>query len=331
MVVRSPNALVALSFSVRFTTHCVVFCCRPVFTEVTSVPSKTALSSTYLLPLASQETIWLLMSSHWALPRVYPTVAFQLSSTVLALGPGLHTSLLNSFLVSALTLLGSPKVVAAAGEDGLALAAGVAPAVGVAVAFADVLAVGVAVGLGLVLACRAETAAADALGVALALAAEALAVGDGEPLGWAAGRGAGPVYGCSSSTARKFSLAVALTRSMTSCAALPGTVTLIRSLPCCCTWAPEFPVPFTRDSRTDIACCMEPLDGGWPFGVTALSTTWVPLDRSRPRPTLNCECHLSGWNVSLPRIEISMIKMITPSAASARRGREALLLGGATI
>src|SRR5215472_11353976 len=335
MVVSSPNALVALSFSVRFTTHCVVFCCRPVFTEVTSVPSKTALSSTYLVPLASQETIWLLMSSHWAFCRVYPTVAFQLSSTVLGLGPGLHTIWSNSFLVCALTLLGSPKVVADAGavEDGLALAAGVA------VAFADVLAVGVAVGLALVVACCAETAAADALAVALALAvAEGLAVADalgvaaGEPLGLAAVReGACPVYGCSSSTARKFSLAVALTKSMTSCAALPGTVTLIRSPPCCCTWAPEFPVPFTRDSRTEIACCMEPLDGGWPFGVTALSTTWVPLDRSRPRPTLNCECHLSGWNVSLPRMEISMIRMITPSAASARTGREALLLGGATV
>src|SRR5215472_18115742 len=119
MVVSSPNALVALSFSVRFTTHCVVFCCRPVFTEVTSVPSKTALSSTYLVPLASQETIWLLMSSHWAFPRVYPTVAFQLSSTVLGLGPGLHTSLSNSFLVSALTLLGSPKTVADAVDGDL--------------------------------------------------------------------------------------------------------------------------------------------------------------------------------------------------------------------
>src|SRR5215472_9928958 len=329
MVVSSPNALVALSFSVRFTTHCVVFCCRPVFTEVTSVPSKTALSSTYLVPLASQETIWLLMSSHWAFCRVYPTVAFQLSSTVLGLGPGLHTILSNSFLVSALTLLGSPKV----GADAGAVADGLAVAAGVAVAFAGVLAVGVAVGLALVVACCAETAAADALAVALALAvADALGVAAGEPLGLAAGReGACPVYGCSSSTARKFSLAVALTKSMTSCAALPGTVTLIRSPPCCCTWAPEFPVPFTRDSRTDIACCMEPLDGGWPFGVTALSTTWVPLDRSRPRPTLNCWCQLLGWKVSLPRMENSMIKMITPSAASARSGREALLLGGATV
>src|SRR5262252_737088 len=158
------------------------------------------------------------MSSHWAFCRVYPTVAFQLSSTVLGLGPGLHTIWSNSFLVCALTLLGSPKVVADAGavEDGLALAAGVA------VAFADVVAVGVAVGLALVVACCAETAAADALGVALALAVgDALGVADGEPLGWAAGReGAGPVYGCSSSTARTFSLAVALTKSMTSCAAL---------------------------------------------------------------------------------------------------------------
>ena len=106
---------------------------------------------------------------------------------------------------------------------------------------------------------------------------------------------------------------------------------MIRFVPCCCTWAPELPVPFTRDSSTEIACCMSPADGGLPFEVTAFSTTSVPLERSRPSPTLNCWCHLAGLNVSLPVIVISMIKMITASPASARRGCEPLLLlGGAT-
>src|SRR6516164_4024112 len=98
----------------------------------------------------------------------------------------------------------------------------------------------------------------------------------------------GVTCGDSRYTGRTLILAVVLTRLMTSWGALPGTVTLIRSLPCCCTWAPELPVPFTRDSRTEIACCISPLAGGWPLCVSACSTTWVPLDRSRPRPTLNC-------------------------------------------
>ena len=42
-----------------------------------------------------------------------------------------------------------------------------------------------------------------------------------------------PVYGASSSTGRNASLAVELTRAMVSCAALPGTVTVIRSAPVC--------------------------------------------------------------------------------------------------
>jgi len=124
-------------------------------------------------------------------------------------------------------------------------------------------------------------------------------------------------------------LAVLLTRSMTLCAGWPGTVTLIRSAPCCCTCAPELPVPFTRDSSTLIACCMAPGDGV-PCVVAAFSTTCVPLDRSRPRPTLNCECHLLGLNVSLPVIEISMTRISTARAASARQGCDALLLRGAT-
>src|SRR6516164_9200116 len=125
----------------------------------------------------------------------------------------------------------------------------------------------------------------------------------------------GVTCGDSRYTGRTLILAVLLTRLMTSWGALPGTVTLIRSLPCCCTWAPELPVPFTRDSRTEIACCMAPGDGV-PCVLAAFSTTWVPLDRSRPRPTLNWECHLLGLNVSLPVIEISMTRMSTARAAS---------------
>jgi len=67
---------------------------------------------------------------------------------------------------------------------------------------------------------------------------------------------------------------------------------------------------------------------GVPFA--ALSTISVPLDRSRPRPTLNCFCQLPGLNVWLPVIEISMTKISAASAASARTGREPLLLRGAT-
>ncbi len=78
-----------------------------------------------------------------------------------------------------------------------------------------------------------------------------------------------------------------------------------------------------------MACVIAPGDGV-PLAVCAFSTTSVPLDRSSPRPTLNCLCQLPGLNVSLPVIEISMIRIRTASAASARPGREPLLLGGAT-
>ena len=72
------------------------------------VPSKTAGPSTYLVPFASQETVWLVRLSHWSPASVYPTVFFQLSSTVVALGPGLQTSLSNSFMVAAFTWDASP-------------------------------------------------------------------------------------------------------------------------------------------------------------------------------------------------------------------------------
>ena len=66
LVVSVPNAEAVVPLSDRSTTHCSVFCWSPALTPVMSVPWKTGLSSTYLLPLASQETIWLCGSSHWS-------------------------------------------------------------------------------------------------------------------------------------------------------------------------------------------------------------------------------------------------------------------------
>jgi hypothetical protein len=162
----------------------------------------------------------------------------------------------------------------------------------------------------------------------LVLVPDGLVVGDGLVLGTVIF--GFPVYGPSSSTGRNASLAVELTRLITSCGALPGTVTVIRSGPVCCTWAPELPVPFTRDSSTEMACCIEPADGAVSLMVAALSTTAVPLDRSSPRPTLNCLCQLLGLNVWEPVIPINMTRTSAPSTASARPGCEPLLLGGAT-
>src|SRR5580698_5754491 len=291
----------------------------PVFTEVTSGPSKTAGPSAYFMPLGSHDTIWLLVSSYWSRFRVYPTEDFQLSFTVVELGPGLHTSWLNSFIVAALTREALPYVV---GVVAVALGDAVALADVLALGVADVLAVGVAVAVGL--ASRSDCALVDAFGLALVL-------GVAVELGLATGLGvAAPVYGCTRYTGRKAILAVVLTSLRTFSGACPGIVTLIRSAPCCCTWAPELPVPFTRDSSTLIAWFMEPCDGA-PLEVCAWSTTSVPPARSSPRPTLNCCCHLAGWKVSLPVIAISMTRINTPSKASARTGRGPLLLGGATI
>jgi hypothetical protein len=232
----------------------------------------------------------------------------------------------------------------------LAVPLGVALAVGVAdgdvdvfvVAFADAVLVGVAVGL---LASLAETSEVDAFAVALGLEladgdgdpvgvavllADPLGVGDGDPVALAAGAVETPVYASLSSTGRKASLAVVSIRLTTLVAALPGTVTVIWSLPCVWTCAPELPVPLTRFSSTPTDACMAWADGTAPFGVAALSTTWVPLDRSRPSATLNWLCQLPGLKVWPPRIEISMIKISAASPASARPGREPLLLGGAT-
>jgi len=83
------------------------------------------------------------------------------------------------------------------------------------------------------------------------------------------------------------SSAVVLTSSIVCDEPLPGTVTISRLLPCGWTWAPEFPVPLTRDWMTEIAAFISSLDGAFPFWVWACRVTCVPLDRSRPSPTLN--------------------------------------------
>jgi hypothetical protein len=156
-------------------------------------------------------------------------------------------------MVAALTADGSPKVVvvdevapgfALAVALGVALALGVADVVAVDVALAGVVAVALVVGL----ASLAETSEVDAftlgveltdgvgdeVGVAVLLAgADPLGVGDGVPVAFAlAGAVEVPVYTSLSSTGRKASLAVVSIRLTTLVAALPGTVTVIWSLPC---------------------------------------------------------------------------------------------------
>ncbi len=83
------------------------------------------------------------------------------------------------------------------------------------------------------------------------------------------------------------SSAVVLTSWIVCAEPLPGTVTISRSVPCGWTRAPELPVPLTLDWMTEMAAFISSLAGGFPFSVWAFRVTWVPLDRSRPSPTLN--------------------------------------------
>ena len=59
-----PNALVALPLRVRLTTYWALVLSIPTASDVTSVPRMTAGPRTYFAPLAPQDTIWLLGSSH---------------------------------------------------------------------------------------------------------------------------------------------------------------------------------------------------------------------------------------------------------------------------
>jgi hypothetical protein len=71
---------------------------------------------------------------------------------------------------------------------------------------------------------------------------------------------------------------------------LPGTDTLRSCGPSVWTTAPELPVPLTRARMMEMASFISAVDGVPPFVVVALIVTWVPLDRSRPRPILKSLC-----------------------------------------
>ena len=85
--------------------------------------------------------------------------------------------------------------------------------------------------------------------------------------------------------------------------------------PCCCTFAPVKPWPFTRLFKIAIDCDICELVGVVLWGATALIVIVVPLDRSRPRPTLNLLCQLPGCTRALP--------MIVPSKTISRAARTA--------
>ncbi len=138
------------------------------------------------------------------------------------------------------------------------------------------------------------------------------------------------LYGSNSSTWRNSRRAFALTSWMVCAEPLPGTVTISRLLPCGCTWAPELPVPLTRDSMTLMAAFISCDEGIPPLGVLACMVTWVPLDRSSPRPTLKRPAHADGLNRLVPRIPSNIATRSTARTVSARPGCGAVLLGGAT-
>src|SRR5262245_47842579 len=62
----------------------------------------------------------------------------------------------------------------------------------------------------------------------------------------------------------------------------------------------------------------------WPcsFRGTALMVIVVPLDRSRPSPTLNLSCQLPGFPISPPMITANMTISRPASTARYRHGRE---------
>ncbi len=107
-----------------------------------------------------------------------------------------------------------------------------------------------------------------------------------------------------------------------SCALLPGTETTMLSVPCCCTFAPVKPCPFTRLFRIAIDCDIWLLVGVVLCGATALIVKVVPLDRSRPRPTLNLSCQLPGCRAAPPRIVASMTISSATRIPRYRHGRE---------
>src|SRR5262249_31828991 len=114
------------------------------------------------------------------------------------------------------------------------------------------------------------------------------------------------------------------------------------------TLAPVNPWPLMRLFRIAIDCVICPLVGaGWPgVSTTVLIVTVVPLERSRPRPTLNLSCQFPGCTNAPPMIAANITISSATRTPRERHGREAapcclddpragrcrdgLLLGGAT-
>jgi hypothetical protein len=150
---------------------------------------------------------------------------------------------LNSFITAACTRVESPYEVLAADEllaDGEGLALGLVEAWALADGLTEALALGLgsatilAVVLAVLVALADGLALSDApvLGVALVLGvAPVLGVALVLGLAVADGLTVTPVYGWKSSTCRKFSSAVVLTRATTCGPVFPGTDTVMMSLP----------------------------------------------------------------------------------------------------
>src|ERR1700691_115202 len=102
------------------------------------------------------------------------------------------------------------------------------------------------------------------------------------------------------------------------------------SLPWVCTSARVLPLPFTRDRLIVLASFRSSVVGADPFRVVAFMLSWVPLDRSSPRPTRKSLCHWPGLNRFPPAMASSMITMSAISAAIARPGCGTVFVGPAT-
>ena len=301
-------------------------------------------------PSDPQDTVWMSLALYAGGEPPYPTCCFQFLSA--------QFSLLNWALTGALTRLASPDAPATvdtppgpvAAAEGVALADGLPLAEALAAGLADALAAAapstrarVAISCVPVFPAPAGASApdflvaeADALGLALAVL-ELLADGDGEDEAPEDGVGVGvgvavAVFGAIRSTWRNSSWAVWPTRLTTFWVPAPGTATVISLLPCCCTWASVKPAPFTRLAMMFLAWVMSAANSAsdTPLGLLACSVTVVPLVRSRPRCTLKSLPHLAGWPMLPPTMARNSTTMSAASTASARPGREALPLGGAT-
>src|SRR5271169_2557230 len=79
-----------------------------------------------------------------------------------------------------------------------------------------------------------------------------------------------------------------------------------------------------------LASFMSSAVGVPPVRVVAFMLSWVPLDRSSPRPIRKSLCHWDGLNRFPPTRASSMITMSAMSAASARPGCGTVLVGPAT-